>query len=215
MTPVSAPANTAASSKQTAADPTTPGDFQTFLTLLTTQLRHQDPLKPVESTEFVAQLASFSAVEQQVKTNARLEAIQTGLTQTQAQNLSGWIGREARTAGAFRFEGAPVPVEFDPPQGATSATVRVLNSDGSEVFSTPVSPMTTRWEWAGQTANGTAPADSAYRVEVTYAAGETVLETRAAESYSPVQEIFLHQGIWHVLLASGVEAAAADITALR
>ena len=51
------------------------GDFETFLSLLTAQLRNQDPLKPMESTEFVAQLASFSAVEQQVRTNDRLDEL--------------------------------------------------------------------------------------------------------------------------------------------
>ena len=48
------------------------GDFETFLKLLTAQLRNQDPLQPMDSTEFVAQLASFSAVEQQVRANDRL-----------------------------------------------------------------------------------------------------------------------------------------------
>lgn len=43
------------------------GDFETFLRLLTTQLQNQDPLDPTNSTEFVAQLANFSSVEQQVR----------------------------------------------------------------------------------------------------------------------------------------------------
>ena len=41
-------------------------DFQTFLTMLTTQLQNQDPLNPVESSDFAVQLATFSGVEQQV-----------------------------------------------------------------------------------------------------------------------------------------------------
>lgn len=49
------------------------GDFETFLRLLTTQLQNQDPLDPTNSTEFVAQLANFSSVEQQVQTNTKLE----------------------------------------------------------------------------------------------------------------------------------------------
>jgi flagellar basal-body rod modification protein FlgD len=55
--------------------PKTGADFQTFLTLLTTQLKNQNPLEPLDSTQFVAQLASFSSVEQQVKTNDRLADI--------------------------------------------------------------------------------------------------------------------------------------------
>ena len=66
------PAPTAATDQSAAA---AAADFETFLSLLTTQLRNQDPLKPLDSTEFVAQLASFSAVEQQINTNAKLDAI--------------------------------------------------------------------------------------------------------------------------------------------
>ena len=58
-------------------------DYESFLTLLTAQLKNQDPLKPLESTEFVAQLASFSAVEQQVRTNDSLTAIQELLAPTE------------------------------------------------------------------------------------------------------------------------------------
>ncbi|MFV2001871.1 MAG: flagellar hook capping FlgD N-terminal domain-containing protein, partial [Paracoccaceae bacterium] len=50
-------------------------DFETFLKLLTTQLKNQDPLKPVDSSDFAVQLATFSSVEQQVKTNDLLTSL--------------------------------------------------------------------------------------------------------------------------------------------
>lgn len=55
-------------------------DFQTFLQLLTAQMRHQDPLEPLDSTQFVAQLAAFSSVEQQIQTNAKLDLLNENLT---------------------------------------------------------------------------------------------------------------------------------------
>ncbi len=70
------PSSTLDSNRESGSGKTEAGtDFQTFLTLLTTQLRNQDPLKPMDSTQFVAQLASFSAVEQQVRTNEKLAEI--------------------------------------------------------------------------------------------------------------------------------------------
>ena len=60
-----------------AASPTV--DFETFVKMLTTQLKNQDPLDPMDSANFASQLAAFSSVEQQVLTNNHLETIQTHL----------------------------------------------------------------------------------------------------------------------------------------
>ena len=77
------------------------GDFETFLTLLTTQMRNQDPLKPMDSTEFVAQLASFSAVEQQIRANDRLQGILDVLSGGSPAGLA----RVDRPRGAGRRQG--------------------------------------------------------------------------------------------------------------
>lgn len=69
-------------------------DFETFLTLLTAQMRNQDPLKPMDSTAFVAQLASFSTVEQQIETNAKLDNILSAFSSSSTNQLTEWIGKE-------------------------------------------------------------------------------------------------------------------------
>src|SRR3954463_16543358 len=51
------------------------GDFNNFLTLLTTQLKNQDPLSPMDSTQFTQQLVAFTGVEQQINTNAKLDTL--------------------------------------------------------------------------------------------------------------------------------------------
>lgn len=65
-------------------------DYDSFLTLLVEQLKNQDPLKPQDSAEFIAQLASFSNVEQSIKTNAKLDALMTSSALSQ---VDGMIGR--------------------------------------------------------------------------------------------------------------------------
>ena len=50
-------------------------DFDTFLKLLTTQMKNQDPLNPIDSTDYATQLATFSGVEQQTRTNQLLESL--------------------------------------------------------------------------------------------------------------------------------------------
>lgn len=64
-------------------------DYQTFLRLLVAQMKNQDPTKPMESTEYVAQLANFSNVEQAVRTNAKLDQILQVSAIAQAGSLVG------------------------------------------------------------------------------------------------------------------------------
>jgi len=70
-------------------------DFETFLRMLTTQMRNQDPLNPVESADFAVQLATFSSVEQQVQTNALLSGLGTQMATLGMGQFPGWIGLEA------------------------------------------------------------------------------------------------------------------------
>ncbi len=64
-------------------------DYNAFLKLLIAQMQNQDPTKPIDSTEFVAQLAAFSNVEQGIKTNTKLDSLMTSLALTQADGLIG------------------------------------------------------------------------------------------------------------------------------
>ena len=74
------PAPSTSTSSTSAAN--VPGaDEQTFLQLLVTQLQNQDPTNPVDGTQFVAQLAQFSELEQMINVNTNLQQIQTDLTQ--------------------------------------------------------------------------------------------------------------------------------------
>ena len=67
--------STATSSASKSSSAVESSDFKSFLSLLTAQLKNQDPLAPLEATQFVEQLASFSSVEQQIETNSLLEEL--------------------------------------------------------------------------------------------------------------------------------------------
>lgn len=125
----------AASRAQTAAPGDSAVDFQSFLQLLTAQLRNQDPLSPIDSTQFVAQLANFSTVEQLVSANARLDRLADGLTGGRLDDYAGWIGRTAEIeGGAVRFDGSPAAFRFEPAAGAAEATLVVRDGSGAEVY---------------------------------------------------------------------------------
>ncbi|EAU41138.1 flagellar basal-body rod modification protein D [Fulvimarina pelagi HTCC2506] len=64
-------------------------DYDAFLQLLVAQMKNQDPLNPAESTEYIAQFATFANVEQSIQTNTRLESMMTVSALTQADALIG------------------------------------------------------------------------------------------------------------------------------
>jgi len=70
-------------------------DYESFLKLLVAEMKNQDPTKPMDSTDFVAQLATFSQVEQSVQSNAKLDQILQSTALSQAGSL---IGREITSA---------------------------------------------------------------------------------------------------------------------
>ena len=70
-------------------------DYKSFLTLLISQMKNQDPLNPQDPTQYVSQLASFSTVEQQINTNSKLDSLLSNSAMTQAEGL---IGRTMTSA---------------------------------------------------------------------------------------------------------------------
>lgn len=141
-------------------------DFQSFLRLLTAQLRNQDPLSPLDSTQFVAQLASFSTVEQLVSANARLDEIGADVSGGGIADYAGWIGRTAEVAGLpAPYEGAPIPVRFDTRPGAIRTEVIVRTGSGEEIarLQAPPGGGEVIWDGAG------ARQGERYAFEATYA----------------------------------------------
>jgi flagellar basal-body rod modification protein FlgD len=110
MMNVPAISNTAAQNNTAAAGSNTV-DYQSFLKLLVAQMKHQDPTAPMESTDFVAQLATFSQVEQSVQVNSKLDQL---LQSSQLSQASSIIGRTVTSAdGAISGKVAEVRLFSD------------------------------------------------------------------------------------------------------
>jgi len=191
-------------------------DFETFLKLLTTQLSNQDPLKPLESTQFVAQLASFSAVEQQTRTNALLEEI------AQATGLSGGIADHSELIGQeaasriVEFDGAaPVALTVKPVAGADLALLNVRNDFDQIVATQQVSAQSRDVVWDGEQSSGQTAPPGRYSFDVSYSAQGTELETVRAQGFAAISEIRISDGTPVALLQSGEQIAIDEISALR
>src|SRR5258706_11420771 len=96
-TVVSAPGTTTADKTTTASTATTgiADNFQTFLTLLTTQLQNQNPLDPLDTNQFTQQLVQFAGVEQQLKTNDQLTTLVSLQQTAQSTQALTFVGKTA------------------------------------------------------------------------------------------------------------------------
>lgn len=133
-------------------------NFQTFLSLLTTQLKNQDPLSPVDSNEFTAQLTQMAGVEQQLLTNDLLTSL---LKAQQGDGLTGaaqYIGKDATAVwSATRFEDGEASWSYELAANATEATLQVLDASGKVVWSGPAPDKTNGlhdFKWDGKTTGG-------------------------------------------------------------
>jgi flagellar basal-body rod modification protein FlgD len=203
-----------------AAEAASPGataaaDFQTFLTLLTSQLRNQDPLKPMESTEFVAQLASFSAVEQQIRGNDRLDRIIEALTGGSAAGLAEWIGREVRAPVAANYQGMPVEVEIDADPQAETALLVVRNAFDQVVARQPVDPQLASVRWEGTGTGGEPQPHGAYSFALESYRGEELLASEPGRVFAPVAEVRLADGGAELVLEGGERTPIDAVTAVR
>jgi len=142
-----------------------------FLNLLVTQLQHQDPLNPAESTEFTAQLAQFSSLEQLNNINDNLknmQLFQTSMTNSQAVS---YIGKEIAAKGnSVQLEdGRPVECHFELAASAELAVISVYDVSGGFVKSFETGPLSSGRQsaaWDGTDRNGNPVAPGLYRFEV-------------------------------------------------
>ncbi|WP_116133254.1 flagellar hook capping FlgD N-terminal domain-containing protein [Tropicimonas sp. IMCC34043] len=210
-----ASAQTSASADATSST-TLSSDFATFLKMLTTQLQNQDPLNPMDSTEFAVQLATFSNVEQQVKTNDLLsQMIQTSSTSQMAE-LANWIGSEVRVEAPATFQGDPITISPAPADAASWAELVVTDRNGVEKnrFEIPVSddPI----EWAGVDSQENTVAWGEYTLSVvSYDSDGNLIDSRTPEIYSRVTEARLAGNAAELVLSGGTVVSADSVTAIR
>ena len=190
-------------------------DYQMFLRMLTAQATNQDPLNPIDSSDYAAQLATFSGVEQQVKTNDLLTALAAQLGTSGMAEMAAWVGKEARAPVAANFTGTPITIAPNPASSADSVELVVKDAAGLEVqrMSIPVSAETL--EWAGVTTDGAPLPNGNYTFTVESSLGGEVILSEPADIYSTIQEVRSEGGQTILILSGGVAVSSTQVSALR
>ena len=189
-------------------------DFDTFLQLLTAQLENQDPLEPVDSTQFVEQLATFSSVEQQIQTNSLLESI-LGALGGDNNELASWVGQLVEAEAPVRFTGAPIDLMVTPNPDAETTELVVRDALGTEVYRRDIDDSVSKVTWDGTlTAGGTAE-PGLYSFRIARTSEGNPLPTEVPSGFSLVKEARLESGQISLVLDGGTTIPASEVTALR
>ena len=140
-------------------------DFNMFLKMLTTQMQNQDPLNPMDSTQYTQQLAQYSQVEQSIQQTGLLKDLLARMSASDMTQAAGLIGREAEFDSSISGLGnRPASWNWSVPHSASTISGEVLDSDGRTVARVSLDPHATsgRYSWDGRLASGEQAMAGAY-----------------------------------------------------
>lgn len=149
-------------------------NYQTFLTMLTTQLQNQDPTSPMDSSQFTTELVQFSGVEQQINTNSNLTQLIQLAQGSAVEQSSQLLGKHVQaTSSQLALQQGTSQVDFTALTSGPVA-IAVTDSSGNPLYSATVNANqgANTWTWNGQTGSGATEPDGAYTVSVNAVAAD-------------------------------------------
>ncbi|MDG5488977.1 flagellar hook assembly protein FlgD [Sphingomonas sp. BGYR3] len=187
---------------------------QDFLSLMTAQLRNQDPFEPVDNTQMVAQMAQFSSLAGQQEMNSTLKAIADKLGATSPAEALSWVGRTVLTEGSTAYArdigGIEAGIELD--KDATGVTVTIGDADGNPVRTIEMGKQaagTVMFDWDGTLANGEPAGTGPYTLSVEARGASGAVPARALV-WAPVTSVSLPATGGPVLNLPGIGQVSAS-----
>lgn len=197
------------------------GNFDTFLKILITQLKHQDPTNATDPNEFTRELVQFAGVEQQLSTNKSLQTLinlQKGATGLAA--TLGYIGKyvEVPTSNALPLQNGRAELGYKLPAGVKDVTVNVIDSTGKTVATLDGSTKTgmNYVVWDGKDMNGGQLPDGAYRFQLKATQPDgTIVAVNDIRALGMVTAIQGHaDGTTGLVLGTGTEVSSSSVGAV-
>jgi flagellar basal-body rod modification protein FlgD len=169
-TPTSQTSNSTSTGSTSSSDTSLLGsNLNTFLTLLTTQLKNQDPTSPMDTNAFTQQLVSFSEVEQQINTNKNLQSLITLQTSTEAISALPMVGKTIQyNESTAPLSNGQASFNYTMPTQAASGSLLVEDANGNIVYATTAdtSAGSHSFLWDGHNLAGATSPDGAYTLSV-------------------------------------------------
>lgn len=194
------------------ASPALQSDYETFLGMLTVQMRNQDPLDPMSASDFAVQLATFSGVEQQTQTNRLLEAL---ISRAGLGEIGSWVGMDVAVAGEGWFDGESISLAPVIPHDADNATLVVRDAMGGVVDRRDLPVDADQYIWDGQNSDGQTLSAGRYLFTVESRRGDQINDPTPVTTYQRVDEARLQDGQVLLVLPGGLLINADDVLGLR
>lgn len=196
-----------------------------FLTLLVAQLQNQDPMQPTDPTQFVAQLAQFSTVEQLVQSNTTLTGMSqdlSGLAMGQYSAMINHTVTASATTVTAPISGTPESLSYNvSTSGLTNVNVQITNASGTVVNSLPVTGTSGTVSFTGLDGNGNQLPAGQYNVALvgTSTATGTVGQSESAGTLTTSGTVASVQqgtgGVWQLQLTNGSVVSASSVTSVQ
>ncbi|HEX2761868.1 MAG TPA: flagellar hook assembly protein FlgD [Rhizomicrobium sp.] len=169
ITPTNSTTNSATNSTDPALKQLS-GNFSTFLNLLTTQLKNQDPTSPMDTNQFTQQLVMYSQVEQQIQSNSNLKTLIAQGQSTASQMAMDYLGKKVSIMnGQASLIDGEATWTYNLPSAAKSAKLTVTNSAGKVVYTGDAEKTVGNhnFEWDGKDNYGNAQPAGGYKLTIT------------------------------------------------
>jgi len=192
-------------------------NFDTFLSILTTQLKNQNPLDPLDTNQFTQQLVQFTGVEQQLKTNQFLEALLLNTQSSFRSDAVSYIGREVTASGeTAELKDGGAYWAYNAEANVANATVTIKNAAGSVVYTETgsLNAGNGAFLWDGMGADGSKQPDGVYTIDIkgTNVAGNTV---KVSTSSVGIVTAVDFSGAQPMLTVGQNKVALSDVTSVR
>jgi flagellar basal-body rod modification protein FlgD len=171
--------------------------YNNFLLLLTKQLQNQDPLNPMDTAQFTEQLVSFSAVEQQINSNKKLEQLISLQSATNAFGAVSFLGNTvAVDSDRVSLKDGAASFQYEIDRNATRAVLKVIDSRGQTVLVQEANRGigTYKVDWNGKDIFGNQLPDGEYRVSVSYEDDQGELYSSKITSFGVVDSTEIQDG---------------------
>ena len=193
------------------------GNYNTFLTLLTTQLKNQDPLAPLDATQFVSQLSQFSSVEQAIVANQKLDQIISSLGANSMMADVGLIGHKVELAGnAVELNNGNASLTYSLANDAAQAGVVIRDASGNIVRSMAVDSGAGEHSltWDGTDNSGNSLADGIYSFTFGAADADGKVVTSTSYVTATVNRVETTTDGSELVLSNGMHTASSAVRAI-